>query len=327
MRLEVGLLGATRIAERAVVGPAAARGDISVRAVAASDIDRAKDFASRNGIPDVHRNYAALVRDPAIDLVYVSLHNSAHQPWAVRAAEQGKHVLVEKPLCLDRRQLAVVAAAARTNRVGVFEAVSTAGHSWQREVREMLVSGRYGELRKVRADFRFLEPARGSYRLRRELGGGIFFDCASYWLQALQATTGLECVSLAGQSEFDGPGGVDRRFQAEVSWRSGTKSVLDCRIDSRHRAEIEFEFDDASARIRGLLRPTAGALPLNLVVHRRSENKTVKLFPPLAYYESQLTRVREFIEDREASEAELAAAERRIEVMADIFEMASRRRP
>jgi predicted dehydrogenase len=65
--------GATAVAARATVEPSAHRDDTAIRAVAASDPDRAAKFALLHGIPVVHRDYAALIEDQSINVVYVSL--------------------------------------------------------------------------------------------------------------------------------------------------------------------------------------------------------------------------------------------------------------
>ena len=192
MPLDIGLIGATAIAEKAILAPAAGREDVTVRAVAASDPARARDFAARNGISRVYTNYAALVDAPDITTVYVSLHNSAHREWAVRAAKAGKHVVVEKPLCLGLEEFVEIAEAATANGVHVIEAVPTAGHPWQSEVRAMITDQRYGLLRSMRTAMRLQGPGAGQLSSpdragRRHLLGQRHLLAAS----AVQTTVGL----------------------------------------------------------------------------------------------------------------------------------------
>ncbi|ONI77171.1 hypothetical protein ALI144C_34385 [Actinosynnema sp. ALI-1.44] len=287
MRLDLGLIGATRIAERAIIAPARNRADVTVHAVAASDPARAREFAARNGIERVHDNYDSLVRDPGINAVYISLHNSAHHEWAVRAATQGKHVIVEKPLCLTMSEYAAIKEAA--NGVEVAEAIPTAGHPWQAAVRQMIDTGEFGGLRRVHTRIQFLTPADGTYRTRPELGGGIFFDCASYWLQAVQSTVGLRGATGSGESAFDGPNGTDTSFHAALRWDDGREATLDCSVGPKHTAEIEFFFETASVRLRNLFRPTTAALPLNLSI--KGARTEIRSFPPIDYYEAQLDQL------------------------------------
>ena len=312
MPLDIGLIGATAIAEKAVIVPSRQHDDVTVRAVAASDPTRAKEFAARNEIAHVHDDYAALVDDPAINVVYVSLHNSAHAKWAANAARAGKHVIVEKPLCLDTSELAAIAAAAESTGVRVIEAVPTAGHEWPEAVRE------FGPPRSARTEIRFSAPKPDGYRARPELGGGIFLDSASYWLEAMQAVIGLD-GEVSGSSAFDGPNGVDRAFDASLTLPDGVESSLHCEVGDTHVAEHEFTFEHASVRLRNFLRPTVGALPLNLAIRNSDGTKSIRSFPAVSYYDRQLSRIKETIA---SGRDELAAAAERVTVMAAIHRRA-----
>ncbi|MFC4465765.1 Gfo/Idh/MocA family protein [Streptomyces xiangluensis] len=329
MRLDIGLIGATGIAERAIVGPSARYDDVRVRAVAASDSGRAAAFAARNGIPRAHADYTALLDDPDVNTVYVSVHNSAHYFWAVRAARSGRDVIVEKPLCLGPDELAEIRQAAAPSGARVVEAVPTAGHPWQASVRAMIDDRRYGRLRSVRTDIRFGVPAPGGYRDRPELGGGIFRDCASYWLQAVQATGGLAGATGRGRSRFTGPYGADHAFEARLDWSDGREAVLNCEFGDGHVANHEFVFEAATVRLRNFLRPTVAALPLNLVLQHADGATKVLSLPPMAYYDSQLGRIRTALlarggDGNGAGHDEFADAGARVEWMARIHRDALR---
>ncbi|MET7276767.1 Gfo/Idh/MocA family oxidoreductase [Kribbella sp. NPDC005582] len=321
MPLEIGLIGATGIAGRTMLAPAAMT-NAHVRAVAASDAVRAKEYANQYGIEVVHESYAALLADPLVDAVYISLHNSAHHRWAVRAAVAGKHVIVEKPLCLTAEEVAELEFAA-DGAVQVTEAVATAHHEWQHAVRSFVSEGRYGVLRSVRTRMTFAEPTPGGYRDHPELGGGIFYDCASYWLQALQATVGLDVTEVSGESAFDGPNGVDRSFLATLHWPD-TTATLECSTGPDHVSEHLFEFDGATVKLRNFLRPVVAALPLNLVVTPADGEREVISFAPVAYYQRQLA---DFVHSTSAHGCPgLTEAAARIELMEAIYADARRRK-
>lgn len=315
MPLEIGLIGATGIATRTMLRPGSG---VTVRAVAASDPVRAKEYANQHEIPVIHADYASLLADPSLDAVYISLHNSAHHRWAVRAAVAGKHVIVEKPLCLTADELAELEFAA-DSQVQVFEAVATE-HEWQDTVRGFIEEQPYGRLLSVETRMTFAVPAPGGYRDQPELGGGIFFDAASYWLQAVQATVGLDDVTAEGRSDFDGPNGVDRSFTASLRWATGVEAKLDCAFGDQHVSDHVFQFERATAKVRNFLRPVAGAVPLNLIVTPTDGERQVIGFPPVAYYDRQLARI------LDSSTDDLAAAAPRIALMAGIHQDALRRK-
>src|SRR5918997_2878813 len=111
MNLRIGVLGASRIAELAIVGPAQELGHRLV-AVAARDTRRAHVFAEKNGVERVLTSYADVINDPEVDVVYNPLANSLHAPWNLAAVAAGKPVLTEKPFARNRAEAKRVADAA-----------------------------------------------------------------------------------------------------------------------------------------------------------------------------------------------------------------------
>ncbi|MDT7713729.1 MAG: hypothetical protein QOG46_2632, partial [Pseudonocardiales bacterium] len=100
MPVSWGLLSTARI-NGAVINGARESELADVVAVASRDGVRAREYAERFGIPRAHGSYEALLADPEVDAVYVSLPNGLHVEWTIRALEAGKLVLCEKPM--DRR--------------------------------------------------------------------------------------------------------------------------------------------------------------------------------------------------------------------------------
>src|SRR5262249_35749106 len=94
--VEWGLLSTARINGSFLGGLAQVDG-AHAAAVASRDLDRARAHADEHGIERAHGSYEALLADPGIDAVYISLPNSMHHEWTIKALESGKHVLCEKP--------------------------------------------------------------------------------------------------------------------------------------------------------------------------------------------------------------------------------------
>ena len=100
MTLRVGLLNTARINER-ILGGARLSERATVVAVGSRDGAKAKAYAAERGIPRAHGSYEALLADPEVDAVYISLPNGLHHEWTMRALAAGKHVLCEKPYSTD----------------------------------------------------------------------------------------------------------------------------------------------------------------------------------------------------------------------------------
>lgn len=153
--MRLGLVGATKIAVRAVIGPAGAREDTAIHAIAAGDPGRAAAMAAAHRIPRVHRDYAALFADPLVDAVYISTHPAAHAALALAALRAGKHVLVEKPLCLGAREAQLLALEQRRTGLVLTEAVMTAWHPRPASLAAVATEEDLGPLRGVRTEVRF----------------------------------------------------------------------------------------------------------------------------------------------------------------------------
>ena len=120
MSLRIGMLGASRIAEQAIVGPARDLGHRLV-VVAARDPQRAKHFADTYGVERVAGGYADVIEDAQVDVVYNPLANALHAPWNIAAIRAGKPVLTEKPFARNHTEARAVADAAASAGVSVLE--------------------------------------------------------------------------------------------------------------------------------------------------------------------------------------------------------------
>ncbi|MEO8133541.1 MAG: Gfo/Idh/MocA family oxidoreductase, partial [Betaproteobacteria bacterium] len=101
--LTLGIIGAAGIA-RPFTAELLGNEFVRIDAVASRSEETARAFAESCGIPRHHGTYQALLDDPAIEAVYVPLPNHLHAEWAIKAAERGKHILCEKPLCMGRAE-------------------------------------------------------------------------------------------------------------------------------------------------------------------------------------------------------------------------------
>src|SRR5688500_5662459 len=91
--------------------------------------------------------YDALLRSGAVDAVYIALPNSLHCDYAVRAAQAGVHVLVEKPMALTEEECERMARAARDAGVKLMVAYRLHFERAKLEAIEVARSSRIGEPR------------------------------------------------------------------------------------------------------------------------------------------------------------------------------------
>ena len=158
--LRLGVLGAARIAEIAIIGPAHATGARLV-AVAARDRGRAESFAAQHGFERVLESYQEVLDDPEVEAVYNPLANGLHGPWNLRAIEAGKHVLTEKPFASNAEEARRVRDAAKAAGVHVVEAFHYAYHPLMVRMIELAGGDEIGDLQAVEARMLMPPPAAG----------------------------------------------------------------------------------------------------------------------------------------------------------------------
>ena len=155
--LRMGVLGAARIAELAIVKPARATGTRLV-AIAARDQARASAFATEHGVERALASYADVVGAPDVEAVYNPLPNALHGTWNLAAIDAGRHVLSEKPFAANAEEAAEVAAAAHGSGLLVVEGFHYLYHPVTRRLHELLASGDLGELLHVETTLEIQDP-------------------------------------------------------------------------------------------------------------------------------------------------------------------------
>lgn len=198
MSLRIGVLGASRIAESAIVGPAAELGHRLV-AVAARDRSRAEFFAEKCGVERVVNGYQDVIDDPEVDVVYNPLANSLHAPWNLAAIAAGKPVLSEKPFARDQSEARRVAEAADEAGVSVLEGFHYFFHPVTRRAFQLVADGAIGDVIHVEVRMAMPRPGDDDPRWSYELAGGALMDLGCYGLHVMRSLGRLAVPGLDGR--------------------------------------------------------------------------------------------------------------------------------
>jgi predicted dehydrogenase len=236
--LRIGVLGAARIAELALVKPARATGTRLV-AIAARDRERAAAYAAEHGVERALASYADVLAAPDVEAVYDPLPNALHGTWNLAAVNAGKHVLSEKPFAANAEEAAEVAAAAQGRGVLVVEGFHYLYHPVTRRVHELLASGDLGELVHVETTMEIPDPGPADPRWSFALAGGATMDLGCYSLHAQRVLApwggGEPELVAARAGERPGEPGVDQWLEAQLRFPSDATGVARCHMASDRR--------------------------------------------------------------------------------------------
>ena len=204
-----GVLSTAKIGREQVLPAIAESSNGVLSAVASRDVARARVLADRFGARHAFGSYEELLASPEVDGVYIPLPTSQHVEWAVKAADAGKHVLVEKPLALNADDIQQVIAARDRNRVVVSEAFMVFYHPQWAKVRDLIAEGAIGRLRHVQAAFSYFNKDPNNMRNRVELGGGALPDIGLYPTVVTRIATGKEPSRVQARVARDATFGTD----------------------------------------------------------------------------------------------------------------------
>jgi len=240
-----GFIGAGYVASRAM-GPAvhAANGAI-LHAVASRDAKRSAELEP----VVVHQSYRALIDDPNVDAVYISLTNVQHKEWVVAALEAGKHVLCEKPLAMNAEEVRTMQAVAERHQRLLVEAVWTRWQPRMKRMAEVVRRGDLGEPSSISTAFTFQGDLTGNYRSQHEMGGGALLDVGCYqahlWLMLLEESVDF---SIDNVVTVTGATGIDLTTSAEVVLNKSIRADALCSFDMAPQQRITVNGTAASMR-------------------------------------------------------------------------------
>lgn len=252
--LRWGILSTARI-NRRFIPPAHESPRSQVLAVASRNLSSATDFAKQWDIPLSFGNYEAMLAMPEIDAVYISLPNSMHCEWAIKAAEAGKHILCEKPLGLTVVEVDEMAQAAKANGIVLLEAVVYQMHPQLAKLQAVLAEGLIGQVMLIRAGFAFTLPeGTPNIRLNPALGGGSLWDVGSYPVSFANAIAGTLPEAVFGFQQTDSSG-VDVSFVGQMRYPNGVLTQFDCSFRTAYHVGAEIIGDQGRLLIREPFQP------------------------------------------------------------------------
>lgn len=190
-----GFIGAGQIAKKALY-PALINSKVGeIYAIGSRDRERGL-LLSPTGL--VYTSYDELLADPKVEAVYISLPNSLHIEWSIKAMRAGKHVLCEKPVAMNLKELEGAIAVANETGLIFMEASWNRWHPRTLRLKAIVDSGVIGKVETIRSAFTYdgLNPA--NIRAIYDLGGGGLYDLGPYsiaapiWLMDFAPVTNIQ---------------------------------------------------------------------------------------------------------------------------------------
>ena len=245
-RIGFGLLGA------GVIAPThanALRASSLVDFVAVADLNEARrdQLAQEYGCKS-YASLDAMLDDPAIQAVNISLPNQLHYATAMACIRAGKHVLVEKPPALSLREIDEMIAAAAERGVKVGVCLQSRVRKTVRQLRQAVLDGRFGKVYQADVYIKWYRPAEyytgEAWRQVRQAGAGVTIQQGIHYIDMLQFCVGparrVEArMSNIGHPEVD----LEDHLIALTDFHNGAQGVIQASTALWPGAQVRLEIN------------------------------------------------------------------------------------
>ena len=224
-KLKIGVIG-LGVGEQHVIGYQRIP-NVEVTDICDIDPSVLKIVGDRNDVPNRHQDYKQITENPNIDVVSIASYDNCHAIQAISAFENGKHVMIEKPLALNRHEAeAILRAQQDSGRFLSSNLVLRKSPRFQ-ELKNWIAKGYFGEIVTIEGDYlhQILWKLTQGWRGEMEFycvtyGGGIHMIDLMRWLldEEIVEVCGMSNKKLTRGSKFN----FDDTVTNLLKFKSGT---------------------------------------------------------------------------------------------------------
>lgn len=298
--LNWGIMGTGKIARtfaKGVIGSATG----TLTAVGSRTQEAADAFGTEFDIPHRHGSYEALVADPQVQAIYISLPNHLHAEWTIRCAEAGKHILCEKPLTVNHAEAVPVIEAVRKHDVFMMEAFMYRCHPQTAKLKELIESKVIGEVRLIQSNFSYnMGPKYENIRLSNPAAGGGIMDVGCYTTSMARLIAGAEPEIVTGVAHIGPISRVDEQATAALKFPGGIVANLACGTQVAADSELRIWGSAGSIRVPNPWFP--GETGNRILVQKAGESAPTEILVDgnAALYSIEADTVARYLNDRQA---------------------------
>lgn len=232
MTISWGILGAGVIASSQMAPAIALAPGHTLVAITSRNPEKAQQFAAKftteNEAPHIYNSSDALLADSAINAVYVATPPHLHAEMTIQAAEQGKHILCEKPLALNSTQAQTMIDACAANNVKLMVCYYQRYNARHQQVKRLLAAGAIGKVTALRINFSTYFPPQAPYWHHDPAisGGGPLMDLGVHCIDLVRYLCGpiAEVAALVDTLAAESP--VEDTATLLLKMASGAHAVV-----------------------------------------------------------------------------------------------------
>ena len=281
-RIKWGVIGTAGIARSCTIPGMQQADNCELYAIAGRNIEKAEQFKEAFGFEKAYGSYEELLNDPEVEAVYIALPNTLHYEWAVKAMQSSKHVLCEKPLAPNAKQVKELFDTAKANHVYLMEAFAYLHSPYITAIRKEIEEGTIGEVHYIDSAFITSDYKKENIRMRRETLGGCTYDLGVYNTSLTLVMMNEEPENIKASAVFSEEK-IDKLTTVVMEFAGGKKAVFTCGMTlatEQDRRLDRLEIDGTKGSITGTRFAFNGDGELSYKIRTadgREEVKTIKV--------------------------------------------------
>lgn len=224
--IRIAIMGAGAIAVK-MAKTIAQMENVEAYAIAARDLERAEQFAETYHFSKAYGSYEEMLVNKSVDLVYIAVPHTLHYKCVKLCLQAGKHVLCEKPFCVNVEQTREIIALAEEKKLLLTEAIWTRYMPSRNMIDEIIASGIIGEVTSLTANIGY-ELSEVKRIWEPNLAGGALLDVGVYLIHFARMVFGEEEAEITSQALFKG--GVDMIDSIVMTFASGKVATMQSNV-------------------------------------------------------------------------------------------------
>ncbi|WP_010677928.1 Gfo/Idh/MocA family protein [Bacillus timonensis] len=314
-----GIMSTANIALTQIIPAINRASNATVLAIASRSEEMAQNIAREYEIPKFYNRYEDLLADPEIDAVYIPLPNHIHKKWAILAAKAGKHILCEKPIALNVKEVEEIEKSCSKNKVFFMEAFMYQFHQQHKRVKDILKNGELGTIKLMRASFTYnMTDRKTNIRMKKGMGGGAIYDIGCYCIHSIRTMLNAEPVSVQTFAEIDSKSGVDVSAIVHMKLNNNVDALFDCGFNMTFRNEYEIVGSEGVLKVPRAFRPDTENGEGLLIIEKGDEVRTERIIGD--QYLNQIEYFSNCVINRTAPEYTLRNSSKNMKVIDAIYE-------
>ena len=320
-KIKWGIISSAKIAETDLIPAINKSKNSELVAIASRNKVKAAKFAKKNNIKKFYGSYNELYKDKDIDVIYNPLPNHLHVNSTVKAINNNKHVLLEKPITLKSKEVNIIKNAANKKKKIVKEAFMVRHHPQWQWVKKYIKANKIGKVNAISTLFSYRNLDPKNIRNIKKFGGGGLYDIGCYAVVISRYLLDKEPKKVICEANFDKKFKTDNLTSAILDFNgvysnfiistSSTVSQQVLILGSKKTICIENPFNAKANKDTTILIYNGNSI-------YRKDN-AIKIFTKVDQYEKQVTNFSNHILKKTRIDYDLKDAQNNIKVIESLF--------